>query len=110
MAALLILEALAQRFHQLVKAAQRLDLGFFFIRQVFFGHFGQPLGGDIDGVQNLIKADLTQPVEAGGKGAVELVDITLILHHRHAGEVVERLDIIGCQTLFHPLQKGQEFA
>ena len=107
MAALLVLQTFAQSLHQLVKTAKRLDFGLFRVGQVFFGHSGQPVGGDIDGLEHLFEPDLVQPFETGGKGAVELVQVAFVLHHRHPGEVVERLDIIGGEALLHALQKGQ---
>ncbi len=110
MAAFLFLEPFFQGFHQLVKTAQSLDFGFLFFAQVFFRHGAQPVGGDVHGLHHLIHADLVQPFESGGKGAVEFIEVAFIFDHHGAGEVIEPFDIIGGQPGFHPLEKGQVFA
>jgi len=54
MAVLLFFQTLSQRFHQFVEAAQRLDRGLFFGRQVLFGQFFQPVGRQGNGVQHVL--------------------------------------------------------
>ena len=109
MAAFLLLEPLAQGFHQLFEPAKRLDLGLFLGTQVLFGHFLKPVGGNIDGFENLLEADVFQPLEACRESLVELVKVAFVLHHCHAGKIIERLDIIGREAFFHGFQKAQEF-
>ena len=45
-----------------------------------------------------------------GKGAVEAVEMALVLHHGGAGEIVERLHVIGGETGGHAFEEGQVLA
>ncbi len=110
MAFFLLLETLAQGFHQLFKAAQSLDLGLFLVAQMFFGHLGQPVLGQINRIKHLIKTDFLKALEGGGEGLIEFVQIALVLHHRYAGKVVKGFDVIGRQPGFHAFEKGQKLA
>ena len=73
MAPLLFLETLAQGFHQLVKAPQRLNLGAFFGGQMLFRHLAQPVLRQVDRVHHILRGDLFQTLKRMGKGAVEPV-------------------------------------
>ena len=88
MPALLLLEPLAQGFHELVPA-HRLDLLLLFFGEVFLGQLLQPLGGNIRLLHGVEQA--FQPLEHGAEHAVELVEVALVLHQRGAGQIVEIL-------------------
>ncbi len=109
MAPFLFSQALAQRLHQLVKAAEGLDAGLFFGGQVLFGQLLQPVLGQGDGLQHLIGADRLQPLEGLGKGTVKAVEVALVLYHGGAREVIEPLGVVGDQTGGKALQKGKIF-
>src|SRR4029077_14813830 len=70
-ALLLLLQALAQRLHQLVPAAERLDLPLLLVRQVPLAELAQPLLGNGDPLRRWC----LQPLEAAAEDAVELVEI-----------------------------------
>ncbi len=110
MALALFFEAFLQRFHKLVETTQSLDLGPLFGAQMLFGELFQPVAGQIDGVQHLAHTDLLKPLEGLGEGAVELVEIALVLHHGGAGEIIETVDIVSHQPGAHAFQKGEVFA
>jgi hypothetical protein len=86
--ALLLLEALAQRLHELVPA-HRLDLLLFFLGEIFFRELLQPFGGNVRLLHGVEQA--LQPLEHGAEHAVELVEITLVLHQSGARQIVKIL-------------------
>ncbi len=89
MPALLLGEPLAQRLHQLVPAAQRLDLRLLLRRQIalaerpqpFVGQFGLRVGRRLDAV------------EAFAEHAVEAVEVALVLDEGRARQEVEFVDV-----------------
>ncbi len=89
-ALLLLFQAFLERFHQLVPA-HLLDGGLLLGRQLFLEHLAQPVGGDFLGEvgQHL------DALEVGGEGAVELVEVLLVLDQRGAGQVIEVVDRAG---------------
>ena len=110
MAPLLLLEPFAQCFHQLVEPAKRLDLGTFLFGEMLFGHAAQPVLRQVERFQNGGVGDRLESLEARRKGAVETVDMTLVLHHRGARQVVEPFHVIGDEAGPHGIEKRQEFA
>ena len=107
MAALLFLQALAQRLHELVPA-HRLDLLLLFLGEVFFGELLQPFGGDVGlfhGVQQAL-----EPLEHGAEDAVELVEVALVLHQRGAREIIEILDRVVGEVGVERLHQREIFA
>src|SRR5450432_3185477 len=72
MPALLLLEALAQGFHELVPA-HRLDLLLLFLGEIFLRELLQPFGRDVRLLYGVEQA--FQPLEHGAEHAVELVQI-----------------------------------
>ena len=86
-AALLLLEAPAQRLHQRVPAAERLDPRLFLIgegeREVLFQPVRRQFGGE-QGLERGLGA-----AEVRGEHAVEAVVVALVLDQDGAGEVVE---------------------
>ena len=110
MAALLFLKPFAQRLHQGVKPTKRLDRGAFLDAQMLFGQLFQPVARQIDRLQDLFGRDLFQPLKVMGKGAVKAVKVPLVLDHRCAGEIVERIHVIGGQAHGHALKKAEVFA
>ncbi len=110
MTALLLFQPLFQCFHQLVEPAKSLDLGAFLGGQQLFGLLFQPVRGQVDGIQHLLRRDVFQPFEGCGKGAVEAVDMPLVFHQNGAGQIIERFDIVGGETCCQPFQEDQVFA
>ena len=88
MAALLFLQALTKRLHELVPA-HRLDLLLLFLGEVFFRKLLQPFGGNVRLLHRVQQA--FQPLEHGAEDAIELVEVALVLHQRGAGEVIKIL-------------------
>ena len=86
-ATLLFGETLAQALHQLL-VAERLDLRFLLLRQIFFGELLQPVGWNF---RREIREPELEALEDLPENAVELVEIALVLHQRRAGEKVEIL-------------------
>ena len=110
MAALLFLQPLFQRFHQLLEPAQGLDLRLFLVAQMAFGQLAQPVLGQVDGVEHLFGGDRFKALKRLGKGPVEAVEVAFVLHHRGAGEIIEPVHVIGAQTGGQPFKKAQIFA
>ena len=103
---LLLLEALTQRVHQLVEAAERFDLGHLLRREVFFGNFSEPFVREFagDGAGGGLEAleDLTE-------NAVEAVEVALVLDEGGAAEEVEILDVVIGHAGTHGAEQRQIF-
>lgn len=86
----LLFQALLEGLDELFQPAQRLDPGFLFIGELFLEFAAQPLVGNqrFDGGVHVLDA-----LEPGGKGAIEAVEVALILHHDRARDLIERLHI-----------------
>ena len=106
-AALLLGEPLLQRLHQLLEAAERLDLGLLRVGQEFFGQLADPLLGDLrlDRV-----ADGLQPLEGLREDPVEAVDVCLVLHQQRARQIVEILYPLAGQIGLQRLHQGEVLA
>jgi hypothetical protein len=100
----LLLQALLQLLHDLVPAAERLDLGLLFFAQIELGDGAQPLLGDLR-LQRL--AHQFEALEDVAEHLVELVEVALVLHQRGAREVVEVLDAAVGQIGLHRLHQRQ---
>jgi hypothetical protein len=87
-AALLFLEPLAKRLHELVPA-HRLDLLLLFLGEVFFRQLLQPLRGNLRLLHGIKQA--FQPLEDRAEHAIELVEIALVLHEGCTRQIVEIL-------------------
>ena len=103
---LLLGEPLAQRFHQLFPAAQRLDELFFLLGQKALGEFSQPLLGYFgrwvgQGLDTL---------EALAENPVEAVEMALVFDQRSARDEVKILDRERRYAPLHRLHQGQIFA
>ena len=109
--ALLLVQALAQRIHQRVEAAQRLDLRPFLWRQVLFGHPAQPFVGQNPGggAAGLRRRRSLQPAEYLAENQVEPVKMPLVLHQGGAGQEVEVFDAVIGNAGPHRAQQGQVF-
>jgi hypothetical protein len=112
-AALLLLQPLAQRLHQLFEPAQRsrspcpLPRGSGASRPAFSSQsFGISVASSTSSAADLPPA-LPNDV---GKGLVEPVQMAFILHHRRTRQVVEPVDIIGHQTRPDAFQERQVLA
>ena len=103
-AALLLLEPLLERLHQLVPAAERLDLRLFLLGEVAIDQLAQPLGRDLlaESRERLLDA-----LEVRRECAIEAIEVFLVLHHRRAGEVVEVVDAVTGDARFERLQQRQ---
>src|SRR6185437_12697897 len=81
---LLLGEPLLQLLHQLLEAAERLDLLHLLLGEQLFGELPQPLFGYLDaGLGGRLEA-----FEVVAKDTVELVEVALVLHQRAARQVV----------------------
>ena len=107
MPALLLLQALAQRLHELVPA-HRLDLLLLFLGEVFFGELLQPFGRNVRLLHGVEQA--LQPLEHGAEHAIELVEIALVLHQRGARQIVEILHRLLGEVGVERLHQRQIFA
>ena len=77
---------LAQGLEQLVPAAQAFDAPPFLLAQQPLGELLQPFGRQLGGqlLEQFLRA-----FEMFGEHPVEAIEMPLVLHHRHAREVVE---------------------
>ena len=108
MPALLFHQPLAQRLHQLVEPAKRLDLRAFFLGQEFLGHFAQPFGGDFH--RGFRRAGRRfQPLEDFAENTVKAIQMAFILHERSARQMVEILHIKARHAGLHGAQQRQIF-
>ena len=105
--ALLLLQPLAQRLHELVPA-HRLDLLLLFLGEVFFRELLQPFGGNVRLLHGVEQA--LQPLEHGAEHAVELVEIALVLHQRGARQIIEILHRLVGEVGVERLHQRQIFA
>jgi hypothetical protein len=80
-AALLLLEPLLERLHQLFPAAERLDLLLLFLGELELHLLQQPLERNL----RFDAGDRLDALPELGKGAIELVEVRLVLHQRRAG-------------------------
>src|SRR5712692_11207086 len=101
--ALLLLEPLAQRLHQLLPAAEGLDLLLLLLRQRELGLLQQPFQWYL-GLRALTGLDAVPEL---AEGAVELVEVRLVLHQRRARQVVELLDRLADDPHPHRLEQRQ---
>jgi hypothetical protein len=92
--------------HDLVPAAQRLDLGLVLLRQIELGYEAQPLLGDggLDGLAHEFEA-----LEDVAEHLVEFVEVALVLHQRGTREVVEILDAAVGEVGLQRLHQRQVF-
>ncbi len=105
-APLLLREPLLERLHQLVPAAQRLDLRLVLGREQALELLAQPLLRDLG-------ADVEQRVHAleiGGEREVVAVELRLVLDQRGAREMVEIVDRQRDDTRLQRLEQRQELA
>ena len=99
-------EPLAQGFHQLFPAAQRLDELFFLLGQKALGQFLEPLlgylGGRVRQGLDALKALAENPIEA--------VEMALVFNQRSARDKVKILDRERRDAPLHRLHQAQIFA
>ncbi len=100
-AALLLLQPLLQRLHQLVEAAERLDQLLFLLGQVLLGELAQPFLGQVGDVDRVFARNRLDAPEDMGEHLVEAVDVALVLHQRRARQIIEALDVIGDEIGLH---------
>ena len=106
MPAFLLGEPLAQRFHQFVPAAERLDEFFLLLGQVPLGEFAQPFLGQF----GLRIGRGLDALEAMPEHTVEAVEMPLVFHQRGARQKIEFVDVEPRDPLAHRLHQGQELA
>ena len=104
---LLLFQALLQRFHELFKAAQRLDLRLFLVGEELFGQGFEPVGRDFRGETFI---HLFKALEDMGEDPVELVEVALVLNEGRAGQIVEVIDVEADDLLIHRFHQHQVFA
>ena len=109
-AAFLLLQPLAQRLHQLLEAAERLDEPLLLLRQVLFREPAQPLLGKFARLHSGLSRYRLQPAEMRREDPIEPIDVSLVLYQAGAREKVEGVDIEIRQALLHPLDEAQVFA
>ena len=107
MPGLLLLQALAQGFHELVPA-HRLDLLLLFLGKVFFSELLEPFGGNVGLFHGVEQA--LQPLEHGAEHPIELVEIALVLHQRGARQIVKILNRLLGKVGVERLHQRQVFA
>ena len=107
MAALLLGQPLGQRLHQLLPAAERLDLTLLLLRQVLLRQLAEPFLRDLGGDGIGAVGDAFQPLEDVGEDLIEAVDVSLVLNEAGARQVVEVLDAVVGDPLPHRLHQRQ---
>ena len=107
MPALLLRQALLEGLHQLVEAAQRLDLRLLLVGEQLLGELGQPVGRDL-GREALV--DLLEALEHVAEHPIELVEVLLVLHQRRARQVVEAVHVQPDHVPVHGLHQQQVLA
>ena len=110
MPALLLLQTLLQRLHQLVEAAERLDELLLLFRQVLFGEPPQPFLRQVRDFDAVRSRQRLQPLEDMAEDLVETVDEALVLHQSGAGEIIEGLDVVVGEMRVHAFQQAEIFA
>ncbi|MNE10496.1 hypothetical protein D3C80_1032130 [compost metagenome] len=108
MPALLLLQTLLQRLHQLVEAAQGLDLGLLLVGQELLGQQPQPVLGNVGG-QVLTRAHRLQPLEHLGEHLIEPVIVLLVLDQHRPRQMVKGLDVPAGHVLVHGLHQMEPF-
>ena len=103
---LLLLQALLQGLHQLLEAAQRLDLGLLLVGEELFCELLQPFRRD---VRHQVLVDPLEALEDMGEDPVELVEVPLVLHQGGAGQVVEVVHVQADDVAVHRLHQGEVF-
>ena len=106
---LLLGQPFAQAAHQFVETARALDGGAFLGCQQLFGQLFQPFGRDRDLIDQRLDRDVVEAGESLGEGAVEAVDMRLVLDQGGAGQVIEPLGRPIRQPGLKPGQKVQIF-
>src|SRR6266704_2523662 len=101
--AFLLFQPLFQRLHELFPAAHRFDHRLLFGRKVQLGLLEQPFERHVE----LDSGDRLDSLEVFAEGAVELVEILLVLHQRGARQIVELVDRGRDDALLHRLQERQ---
>ena len=102
----LLLQALLERLHETLPAAQGLDFGLFGLRQVADADFLQPAGRQL-ALEELEQA--LRPLEVGGEGLVESVVEALVLDQAGARQMVEALGAAVAQLGLERLEQRQQF-
>ena len=108
MPAVLLVQTLLQRLHQLVEPPKRLDLRLLLLGQVFLVQQPQPVLGDVSG-QVLSCPDRLDPLEDLAEDLIEPVVVLLVLDQHRPRQVVEVLDLCGRHALVHGFHQMEPF-
>ena len=104
MTLLLLFQAFAKFLQQLFKAAERFDLGFFLVGEIFLQFGTQPIFR-YQGVNDVVDAlHLTEP---GAEGPVESVKILLVFDKTCSGQKIEIINRRKRQPCLKRLQHHQ---
>jgi hypothetical protein len=105
-AALLLLEALLQRLHQLLPAAQRLDLLLLLFGEVLLGELAQPFLGDLG--RDALARSAPRALEDGAEHRSNLSRWRSSFTSVGAREIVEVLDVVVGDAGLHRLPAGSD--
>jgi len=107
MTLVLFLEQLHQSFHELVEAAESLNLFHFLGRQHFFGHLAQPFVGNRGpGLRISHGLDARKRL---AKDAIKAIEVTLVFDQTRARQKVEVVDAKRHHPLLQRLKQRQIF-
>ena len=104
MAAFLLGEALLQLLHDLIPAAERLDLRLLFLGEQPFGKRAQPLlrNFGLDPFGQALKTP-----EDMAENPVELIEMALVFHERGAGKIIKVVDLFVRDPGIHRFKEGE---
>ncbi|MNZ95141.1 hypothetical protein D3C78_1142750 [compost metagenome] len=106
-ALLLLGQALLEGFEQLLQAAETVELGLVLLAEKALELLAQPVLGD----QRLERRiETLQAVEVAGEGAVELVEMPLVLHQYGARQVIEGVHVGEHHLTFERLEQVEQLA
>ena len=104
MTLLLLFQAFAKFLQQLFKTAERLNLGFFLVGEIFLQFGAQPIFRN-QGINDVVNAfHLTEP---GAEGPIEAVKVLLVFDKTCPGQKIEIIDRRKRQPCLKRLQHHQ---
>ena len=107
MAAFLLFQALLEFLDQLVQPAQGLDLRALLVAQLALEFLAQPV---LRNQRLQMPVEILQALEIGGKGPVELVEMTLVLDQDCPRQIVELVHVGEGDPLLQGIDQVEQFA